>query len=68
MSGVKFGNTGEKRDRITYVRYQNYTSTRARKTTEQKSIFNSNLVFQINKFVKKLTENINKEDEVPQIS
>jgi hypothetical protein len=38
-SGVKFGNNSEKKDKLTYVRYENYTSARTRKTTEQKSKF-----------------------------
>ena len=35
--GVKANSHQEKKDKFTYVRYENYTSTRAKKTTEQKS-------------------------------
>jgi hypothetical protein len=68
-SGVKANNIGsERKDRMTYVRYENFSSARNRKTTEQKSTYSIILVFEINNFVKKLTDNINEQEEVPEIT
>ena len=35
--GVKGGTGSERKDRLTYVRYENHSSARSRKTTDQKS-------------------------------
>ena len=53
---------------MTYVRYENYTSARARKSTEQKSTPSFKIVFEINGFVKKLTENLNESGDVSEVT